>query len=125
MLDMSDPYHTHYAYRVLWSPEDDEFVGLCTEFPSLSWLAPTQDEALEGIRDLVRDTIKDIAHDVLHRDIKPANVLLAAPDAAARNGDLLAKITSDLVAVTAPSADIQASGKTKLQNVFDRLHRQS
>ena len=27
----------HYAYRVTWSPGDGEFVGLCAEFPSLSW----------------------------------------------------------------------------------------
>ncbi len=27
-----------YAYRVIWSEEDQEFVGLCAEFPSLSWL---------------------------------------------------------------------------------------
>ena len=27
-----------YTYRVLWSEEDAEFVGLCAEFPSLSWL---------------------------------------------------------------------------------------
>ncbi|MFE3442279.1 type II toxin-antitoxin system HicB family antitoxin [Nocardia sp. NPDC059180] len=62
---MSDLYNlpdaAHYAYRVLWSPEDDEFVALCTEFPSLSWLAPTQEAALEGLRELVADTIKDMA----------------------------------------------------------------
>ena len=28
----------HYTYRVTWSAEDDEHVGLCAEFPSLSWL---------------------------------------------------------------------------------------
>ncbi|PJA42533.1 MAG: toxin-antitoxin system HicB family antitoxin, partial [Lysobacterales bacterium CG_4_9_14_3_um_filter_62_6] len=28
----------HYTYRVIWSDEDVEFVGLCAEFPSLSWL---------------------------------------------------------------------------------------
>ena len=27
-----------YAYRVIWSAEDQEFVGTCAEFPSLSWL---------------------------------------------------------------------------------------
>lgn len=57
--DLPDP--THYAYRVLWSPEDDEFVGLCAEFSGLSWLAPTQAEALEGIRVLVADVVKDMA----------------------------------------------------------------
>ena len=32
-----------YSYRVQWSEEDREFVGLCTEFPSLSWLAESQE----------------------------------------------------------------------------------
>ena len=31
----------HTTYRVTWSPEDDEHVALCAEFPSLSWLAKT------------------------------------------------------------------------------------
>lgn len=31
----------HYTYRVTWSAEDNEHVGLCAEFPSVSWLAPT------------------------------------------------------------------------------------
>lgn len=55
------PDYTHYAYRVLWSARDREFVGLCAEFPSLSWLAGTQDEALHGVRDIVRETIDDMA----------------------------------------------------------------
>ncbi len=25
----------HFTYRVTWSPEDGEHVGLCAEFPSL------------------------------------------------------------------------------------------
>lgn len=25
----------HYTYRVTWSEEDGEYVGLCVEFPSL------------------------------------------------------------------------------------------
>lgn len=33
--------HKRYAYRIVWSDEDQEFVGLCTEFPSLSWLHAT------------------------------------------------------------------------------------
>lgn len=55
------PDYRHYAYRVLWSPEDEEYVALCAEFPSLSWLAEDQDEALRGIRELVHDVIKDMA----------------------------------------------------------------
>ena len=33
----------------------------CLEMPSLSWLAPTQDEALSGLRDLVIDVVQDLA----------------------------------------------------------------
>jgi predicted HicB family RNase H-like nuclease len=50
----------HYTYRVTWSSEDAEFVGTCLEFPSLPWLGSTQDEALHGIRDVVRDVVEDL-----------------------------------------------------------------
>ncbi|HCB3601898.1 TPA: hypothetical protein MYV24_003935 [Serratia marcescens] len=39
--------HEHYTYRITWSAEDREYVGLCAEFPSLSWLAATRTGALE------------------------------------------------------------------------------
>lgn len=47
----------HYTYRVTWSPEDNEHVGLCAEFPSLSWLAPTHAKALAGIQHMVRNSV--------------------------------------------------------------------
>ncbi|MCF8152263.1 MAG: type II toxin-antitoxin system HicB family antitoxin [Sulfuritalea sp.] len=50
----------HCTYRVTWSPEDGEHVGLCAEFPSLSWLSPTPGAALDGIRQLVSDAIADM-----------------------------------------------------------------
>ena len=49
-----------YTYRVTWSEEDGEYVGLCAEFPSLSWLAKTQEEALAGIRDTVKQVVQDM-----------------------------------------------------------------
>jgi len=49
-----------YAYRVLWSEDDQEYVGLCSEFSGLSWLEPTQEKALEGIRNLVAECISDL-----------------------------------------------------------------
>ncbi len=49
-----------YTYRVTWSEDDREYVGLCTEFPSLSWLAKTPEAALKGIRKLVEDVVKDM-----------------------------------------------------------------
>lgn len=50
----------HYTYRITWSAEDGEHVGLCAEFPSLSWLACTPDEALAGIRRVVRESVTDM-----------------------------------------------------------------
>ena len=50
-----------YTYRVIWSEEDGEHVGLCAEFPSLSWLAATPEGALRGIRKLVAEAVDDIA----------------------------------------------------------------
>jgi len=49
-----------YTYRVTWSEEDDEYVGLCAEFPSLSWLEKSPEKALSGVRKLVRDVITDL-----------------------------------------------------------------
>lgn len=51
---------SRYSYRVAWSPEDDEFVATCAEFPSLSWLAATQVEALEGIESVVEQVLRDL-----------------------------------------------------------------
>jgi predicted HicB family RNase H-like nuclease len=49
-----------YTYRVTWSEDDNEYAGLCAEFPSLSWLARTPEAALKGIRKLVEDVVKDM-----------------------------------------------------------------
>ena len=59
-----------YTYRVTWSEEDDEFVGLCAEFPSLSWLAGSAEDALKGIRKVVRNCIKDMESS--GEDVPPA-----------------------------------------------------
>ena len=56
MAKQVDPY----TYRVTWSQEDQEYVGLCAEFPSLSWLESTHEKALAGIRKLVKDTVADL-----------------------------------------------------------------
>ena len=49
-----------YTYRVTWSLEDGEHVGLCAELPSLSWLARTPEAALRGIQKVVADVVADI-----------------------------------------------------------------
>jgi predicted HicB family RNase H-like nuclease len=50
----------HYTYRVTWSEEDQEHVGLCAEFPSLSWLAASPEAALRGIRSVVAEVVEDM-----------------------------------------------------------------
>jgi predicted RNase H-like HicB family nuclease len=50
----------HYSYRLIWSEKDKEYVGLCAEFPSLSWLAKSPEIALQGIRKVVGDAIVDM-----------------------------------------------------------------
>jgi len=49
-----------YTYRVTWSEDDTEYVGLCAEFPSLSWLAATPEAALKGARKVVADVVQDM-----------------------------------------------------------------
>lgn len=49
-----------YTYKITWSVEDQEHVGLCLEFPSLSWLAKSPEEALIGIRKAVNEAVSDM-----------------------------------------------------------------
>lgn len=49
-----------YTYRIIWSQEDKEHVGLCAEFPSLSYLDKDIDKALKGITKLVSDVVKNM-----------------------------------------------------------------
>ena len=49
-----------YTYRVTWSVEDGEFVGLCAEFPSLSWLSVDPEEAIKGVRSLVKACVDEM-----------------------------------------------------------------
>lgn len=52
--------HQYYTYRVIWSQDDQEHIGLCAEFTSLSYLDNTPDKALKGIIALVQDVITDM-----------------------------------------------------------------
>jgi predicted HicB family RNase H-like nuclease len=52
--------HDYYTYRVTWSDEDEAFVGLCAEFPGLSWVAASPEEGLAGIRKLIVEVLADM-----------------------------------------------------------------
>jgi predicted HicB family RNase H-like nuclease len=49
-----------YTYRVSWSEEDGQHVGLCAEFPGLSWLSNSPEAALRGIRKVVAEVVADL-----------------------------------------------------------------
>ena len=48
-----------YTYRIIWSVKEEKYVGLCDEFPSLSYLDKNLENALAGIRDLVKSASAD------------------------------------------------------------------
>lgn len=52
--------YERYTYRVTWSSEEQEFVGLCAGYPSLSYLDQNRHAALEGITNLVKNVVADI-----------------------------------------------------------------
>ena len=60
MQAVAHPDVSHYTYRVTWSAEDGEFLATCAEFPSLSWLASSQIEALQGLEGMLREVIVDM-----------------------------------------------------------------
>ncbi|MEI8355962.1 MAG: toxin-antitoxin system HicB family antitoxin [Deltaproteobacteria bacterium] len=57
---MAEKKDSKYTYRITWSEEDSEYVGLCSEFACLTWLAQSPEAALKGIRKLVREVVADM-----------------------------------------------------------------
>lgn len=51
---------TRYVYEVRWSEEDEEYVGSCSAFPSLSWLDVTPEDALSGVIRLVTKAVESL-----------------------------------------------------------------
>lgn len=51
---------TRYVYEVRWSEEDEEYVGSCPAFPSLSWLDVTPEDALSGVIRLVTKAVESL-----------------------------------------------------------------
>ena len=49
-----------YTHRVTWAEEDQEQVGLCAEFPSLSWLDKSQAGVRRSIVEAVRQAVVDM-----------------------------------------------------------------
>ena len=49
-----------YLYSVVWSPEDNAFIGRVLEFPSLAAHGDTQEDALKEIRAVVEYALEDL-----------------------------------------------------------------
>jgi predicted HicB family RNase H-like nuclease len=103
----------HYSYRVTWSPEDKEYVGLCAEFPSLSWLAPDHASALSGVMQLVADVVDD-----LRQNNEPVPEPIAAH---AFSGKFMVRIPPDLHRRLA--LDAAEAGVSLNRYVSDKLRR--
>jgi predicted HicB family RNase H-like nuclease len=65
------PDNDRYTYRITWSDDDQEYVGLCAEFSSLSWLAKSPEAALQGIRRVVGRAVRDMKN---NGEIPPAPI---------------------------------------------------
>ncbi len=101
LFRMSSLEKDYYTYRVTWSIDDNEYVGLCAEFPNLSWLAATQEEALRGIKEVVTDVVAD-----MKTNNEPVPEPLAVRD---YSGNLSIRIPKELhrsIAIQAAEANI-------------------
>ena len=52
--------HGDYTYSVVWSDEDEVFIGRVLELPSLAAHGNTQAKALSEIRSVVQHTFEDL-----------------------------------------------------------------
>lgn len=50
-----------FKYRVFYSADDCGYVGICYQFPGLSVIADTKEQAEAEIRKVVKVCVKDIA----------------------------------------------------------------
>lgn len=47
------------SVRVFWSAEDGQWVAVCSEFPSLSWIDKDKHEAVKGMERLLAEVDED------------------------------------------------------------------
>ncbi|MEE3067573.1 MAG: toxin-antitoxin system HicB family antitoxin [Actinomycetota bacterium] len=105
--DATDETPDRYTYRVEWSDEDNEWVGLCAEFPSLSWLEADKSKARAGIERLVEN--------VVAADKDPAAVALG------RKGGLKGgKARADKLTPEQRSAAAKKAAQTRWSRANDR-----
>lgn len=57
-----------YTYRLLWDEDKERYLGVCSEFPALSYEALSTSDALAGIQRRVAEELADL---VKHRKPTP------------------------------------------------------
>ncbi|MBC7794014.1 MAG: toxin-antitoxin system HicB family antitoxin [Clostridia bacterium] len=103
-----------YTYRVMWSEEDGEYVGLCAEFPSLSHLDESSDGAWNGIHRLAADVFEEMVG---------AGQQPPEPIATKRySGEFMARVSPDLHRRLALEA--AEAGESMNKIVIEKLARQ-
>ena len=117
----------HYAYRVVFSAEDNAWVGFCTEFPSLSHLAATPVEAMQSIAALIAAVVADMIEsgeplpEALNDRTYSGKFMTRVPEQlhrtlvieAAEAGVSLNRLVSYKLAMPAPMAGRKAKRATK------------
>src|SRR5438552_17341139 len=58
-----EPGIARYSVVVSWSEEDGEYMATSPEWPELSWLAPSEPDAISGLRRVIRDAIEVLTDD--------------------------------------------------------------
>lgn len=81
-------------FKVLWSEEDGEWVGVCSGHPGLSHLAGTEEEALAGIRELV-----EFVEGLSVRSAQKTEQLSAIQESLSRQDERLKDISRSLNAI--------------------------
>jgi len=68
-----------FVYKIFWSEDDYDYTATCEQFPSLSWLASSPGDALDGLISLIKLTLekilKKIKNSRIRRDISSTSVL--------------------------------------------------
>lgn len=54
-----------HAFYAEWSSSDQEWVGKCPDYPSLSWLNKSPAIALEGIKLVVQECDDDLTAEMI------------------------------------------------------------
>jgi predicted RNase H-like HicB family nuclease len=49
-----------YTYRIMWSDEEQTYLGLCAEFPEIGGRGASPDEALENARAQVAQKLQGL-----------------------------------------------------------------